>query len=75
MCVPPRDAWETEFLVVWRPAAAAWEKHYAELLEGARLKRGESCGVVFGHPKRVVSLAVRGDDSTFCAMHGGPSLD
>ena len=30
--------------------------------------RGESCGVVFYHEERDVSLAVHGDDFTFCGL-------
>ena len=35
------------WLYGFRPAAAAWEKHYAGLLESVGFKRGDSCGVVF----------------------------
>lgn len=51
-----------------RPAAAAWEKHYAELFEVVGLKRGEGCGVVFYHKERDVSLTVHGDDFTSCGL-------
>ena len=52
----------------FRPAASAWEKHYSELLEGVGFERGRSCGVVFYHPGRDLSLAVHGDDFTFCGL-------
>ena len=52
----------------FRPAAAAWEKHYAELFEGVGLNRGISCGVVFYHEGKDLSLAVHGDDFTFCGL-------
>ena len=43
-------------LVYWlygfRPASAAWEKHYAELLEKEGFTRGQACGVVFYHEKK-----------------------
>ena len=54
------------WLYGFRPAAAAWEKHYSQLLEGVGFVKGRSCGVVFHHPERDVSLAVHGDDFTFC---------
>ena len=56
------------WLYGFRPAAVAWEKHYSELLEGIGSTRGLSCGVVFYHPKRDLSLAVHGDDFTFCGL-------
>ena len=49
-----------------RPAAAAWEKHYSELLESKGFIRGEACGVAFHHPQLDVSIAVHGDDFTLC---------
>ena len=54
------------WLYGFRPAAAAWEKHYSELLESIGFMRGISCGVIFYHRGRDVSLAVHGDDFTFC---------
>ena len=51
-----------------RPAAAAWEKHYAELLEGKGFKRGEACGVAFYHADMDVSIVVHGDDFTLCGL-------
>eukprot|EP00973_Karenia_brevis_P079373 11015034-Karenia_brevis.AAC.1 len=49
-----------------RGAAAAWEKCYAEKLSSEGFKRGVSCGVVFYHKERDVSLVVHGDDFTIC---------
>jgi hypothetical protein len=48
------------------PAAAAWEKLYSDLLVDVGFEKGKSCGVVFYHPERDLSLAVHGDDFTFC---------
>ena len=56
------------WLYGFRPAAAAWEKHYAELLEGVGFERGNACGVIFYHEERDISLAVHGDDFTFCGL-------
>ena len=56
------------WLYGFRPAASAWEKHYSELFEGVGFERGRSCGVVFYHPGRDISLAVHGDDFTFCGL-------
>ena len=56
------------WLYGFRPAASAWEKHYSELFEGVGFERGRSCGVVFYHPGRDLSLAVHGDDFTFCGL-------
>ena len=53
------------WLYGFRPAAAAWEKHYSELLEGVGFDRGNACGVIFYHEERDISLAVHGDDFTF----------
>jgi hypothetical protein len=55
------------WLYVFRPAAAAWEKHYSGKLESVGFVRGVTCGVVFYHPGRDISLAVHGDDFTSCA--------
>ena len=58
-------------LVYWlygfRPAAAAWEKHYTSLLENVGFVRGGYCGVDFIHPSRDINLVVHGDDFTACA--------
>ena len=56
------------WLYGFRPAAAAWEKHYAGLLEGVGFERGNACGVIFYHEERDISLAVHGDDFTFCGL-------
>ena len=56
------------WLYGFRPAASAWEKHYSELFEGVGFEKGRSCGVVFYHPGRDLSLAVHGDDFTFCGL-------
>ena len=37
-------------------------------LEGVRFRRGDSCGVAFYNPKRDLSLAVHGDECTFCGL-------
>ena len=59
-------------LIYWlygfRPAAAAWEKRYSGLLESVGFVRGVSYGVVFYHADRDISLAVHGDDFTFCGL-------
>ena len=59
-------------LVYWlygfRKAASAWDKHYGDLLEAVGFVRGVSCGVAFYHPSRDLSLAVHGDDFTFCGL-------
>ena len=39
-----------------------------ERLENKGFQRGTGCGVVFYHPKRDLSLAVHGDDFTFCGF-------
>ena len=53
------------WLYGFRPAAAAWENHYAAKLEGAGFKRGLATPVAFFHEGRGVSLVVHGDDFTF----------
>ena len=63
------------WLYGFRPAAAAWEKHYSELIEGVGFERGVSCGVVFYHAERDISLAVHGDDFTFLRTQGGFEVD
>ena len=48
-----------------RPAARAWEDHYAtKLVEEAGFRRGVSAPTVFWHPEADVSLVVHGDDFT-----------
>ena len=56
------------WLYGFRPAAAAWEKHYSAKLEEVGFVRGITCGEVFYHEGRDVSLAVHGDDFTFCGI-------
>eukprot|EP00973_Karenia_brevis_P082908 11496136-Karenia_brevis.AAC.2 len=51
-----------------RQAAAAWEKYFAEDLSSVGLSTGISCGVVFYHRERNISLAVHGDDFTCCGL-------
>ena len=48
-----------------RQAASEWENHYAERLESVGFRRGVSCGVVFYHEEKDISLVVHGDDFTF----------
>ena len=50
----------------FRPAAHAWENHYAEKFEESGFVRGDACAVIFYHPERDLSCAVHGDDFTFC---------
>ena len=45
----------------FRPATAAWEKHYSDKFEGVGSKRGLSCGVVSYRKERDMSMASRGD--------------
>ena len=56
------------WLYGFRKAAAAWEALYASYFESVGFIRGESCGVVFYHPGRDISLAVHGDDFTFSGL-------
>ena len=56
------------WLYGFRKAAAAWEALYASYFEEVGFVRGESCGVVFYHPGRDISLAVHGDDFTFSGL-------
>ena len=56
------------WLYGFRRAASAWEDHYSGLFEKVGFKRGVSCGVVFYHEKRDISLVVHGDDFTFCGL-------
>eukprot|EP00973_Karenia_brevis_P066740 9278807-Karenia_brevis.AAC.1 len=51
-----------------RGAAAAWEKCYADKLSSEGFSRGGSCGVVFCHKERDLTLVVHGDDFTFCGL-------
>ena len=56
------------WLYGFRPAASAWEDHYSEKLEHAGFVRGQACAVLFYHEERDLSLAVHGDDFTFCGI-------
>ena len=53
------------WLYGFRPAAAAWESHYSEKLEGYGFERGVACGAVFYHEERDLSCVVHGDDFSF----------
>ena len=53
------------WLYGFRPAAAAWENHYAAKLVEVGFERGMSSPVSFYHDKRDVNLVVHGDDFTF----------
>jgi hypothetical protein len=46
------------WLYGFRKAASAWEALYSELLESVGFERGVSCGVVYYHEGRDISLAV-----------------
>ena len=56
------------WLYGFRRAASAWEDFYAEKFEGEGFARGAACPVIFYHPDRDLSLAVHGDDFTFCGI-------
>ena len=47
-----------------RPAARAWEEHYAKKLVEAGFRRGVSAPTAFWHPVGDISLVVHGDDFT-----------
>ena len=53
------------WLYGFRPAAAAWEAHYANKLEEVGLRRGLATPVSFYHEENDVNLVVHGDDFTF----------
>ena len=64
---PPGMCGKLNFwLYGFRKAASAWESLYSEKLEGVGFGRGDACGVVFYHEEKDPSLAVHGDDFTFC---------
>ena len=48
-----------------RPAAAAWENHYAARLGEVGFRRGMATPVAFYHENKNVNLVVHGDDFTF----------
>ena len=56
------------WLYGFRKAAAAWEALYSKYFEDVGFERGDSCGVVFYHPGRDLSLACHGGDFTFCGL-------
>ena len=58
------------WLYGFRPAAAAWEKHYSEKFESVGFTRGTSCGVVFYHKERDIRAVIHGDDFTMLASNG-----
>ena len=53
------------WLYGFRPAAAAWENHYAEKLQSVGFRRGLATPVSFYHKEKDLSLVVHGDDFTF----------
>ena len=59
------------WLYGFRPAAAAWENHYANKLEGIGFKRGLSSPVSFYHKSKDINLVVHGDDFTFTSDQKG----
>ena len=56
------------WLYGFRKAASAWKGFYGGLLEGVGFVRGSSCGVVFYHKGRDLSVVVHGDDFTLCGL-------
>ena len=65
-CRPGKRRKLNYWLYGFRPVAAAWEKLYGEKLEGVGFSRGVACGVIFHHPDRDITLAVHGNDFSFC---------
>ena len=59
------------WLYGFRPAAAAWEHHYAAKLEGEGFIRGLATPVSFYHHEKDVNLVVHGDDFTFTGDQKG----
>ena len=59
------------WLYGFRPAAAAWENHYAGGLMEEGFRRGVVTPVSFYHEKRDVNLVVHGDDFTFTGDQTG----
>ena len=53
-----------------RPAAQAWENHYAARLESVGFIRGAGNPVAFLHPARDLACVVHGDDFTFSGLDG-----
>ena len=56
------------WLYGFRKAASAWEGFYGGKLEEVGFTRGMSCGVVFYHKVRDLSVVVHGDDFTLCGL-------
>ena len=59
------------WLYGFRPAAAAWENHYAAKLEEEGFRRGVATPVSFYHEKKDINLVVHGDDFTFTSNQQG----
>ena len=53
------------WLYGFRPAAQAWDSHYAANFVGEGFQRGRGASVVFWHADRDVACVVHGDDFTF----------
>jgi hypothetical protein len=56
------------WLYGFRPAAQAWETHYATKMEEVGFVRGQGISVAFWHPDRDLACVVHGDDFTFSGM-------
>ena len=54
------------WLYGFRPAAQAWENHYAENMRKVGFERGPGASVAFLHKERDLACVVHGDDFTFC---------
>ena len=54
------------WLYGFRPAAHAWEKHYARKMEEVGFRHGRGVPLAFWHPERDVSCVVHGDDFVTC---------
>ena len=50
------------WLYGFRPAAQAWETHYAKMMVEAGFRRGSAAPVAFWHPERDLACVVHGDD-------------
>ena len=53
------------WLYGFRPAAQAWENHYAKLMVEAGFRPGIAAPVAFWHPERDLACVVHGDDFIF----------
>ena len=60
------------WLYGFRPAANAWENHYAEKFEEMGFVKGDVCAVIVYNPSRDMPCAVHGDDFTFCGEEEDP---